>query len=213
MNAAGNEAQTHWSGTFASTDGDRWHEYAPGDEGNSFIWPDDEVVCAFLKWDEWPAGISDFDLYLALAGSNAVVGRSDDEQSGRQPPYEGLCMYQDTGDNITAYWGVVGYSVSTSPRLDMFTISPPLQYQVAAGSIAEPATSPAALAVGALCWQSRQPEFYSSQGPTIDGRVKPDIAGHDGVSGATYGAFDRLCSPDSPGRRPLLPRSPGPRHS
>ena len=30
------------------------------------------------------------------------------------------------------------------------------------------------LAVGALCWQSRQPEFYTSQGPTIDGRMKPD---------------------------------------
>jgi subtilisin family serine protease len=188
VNAAGNEAPTHWSGTFASIDGDRWHEYAPGDEGNTFIWPDDEVVCAFLKWDEWPAGISDFDLYLALAGSNAVVGRSVEEQSGRQPPYEELCMYQDSGDNITAYWGIVGYSVSTSPRLDMFTISSPLQYQVAAGSIGEPATSPAALAVGALCWQSREPEFYSSQGPTIDGRVKPDIAGHDGISGTTYGA-------------------------
>ncbi len=187
VNAAGNEAPTHWSGTFVSNDGDRWHEYAPGDEGNTFIWPDDEVVCAFLKWDEWPAGISDFDLYLALAGSNVVVGRSVEEQSGSQPPYEELCMYQDSGENITAYWGIVGYSVRTSPRLDMFTLSPPLQYQVAAGSIGEPATSPAALAVGALCWQSRQPEFYSSQGPTIDGRIKPDIAGHDGISGATYG--------------------------
>jgi subtilisin family serine protease len=189
VNAAGNEVETHWSGTFVSNDGDRWHEYAPGDEGNTFIWSDDEEVCAFLKWDEWPAGVSDFDLYLALSGSNIVVGRSDENQTGSQPPFEGLCMYQATGANITAYWGIVGYSVRTSPRLDMFTISPPLEYQVAAGSIGEPATSPAALAVGALCWQSRQPQFYSSQGPTIDGRVKPDIAGHDSVSGATYGPF------------------------
>jgi Subtilase family len=189
VNAAGNEVETHWSGTFVSSDGDRWHEYAPGDEGNSFVWPDDEVVCAVLKWDEWPNGVSDFDLYLALSGSNVVVGKSVEEQSGSQPPYEELCMYQETGSDMTAYWGIVGYSVRTSPRMDMFTLSPPLQYQVAAGSIGEPATSPAALAVGALCWQSRQPEFYSSQGPTIDGRVKPDIAGHDSVSGATYGPF------------------------
>ena len=40
-----------------------------------------------------------------------------------------------------------------------------------------------------LCWQTRQPEYFSSQGPTIDGRTKPDIAGHDSVSGATYGGF------------------------
>src|SRR5262249_40602792 len=58
-----------------------------------------------------------------------------------------------------------------------------------AGSIVDPASSSSALAVGALCWQSRQLEFYSSQGPTIDGRMKPDIVGHDSVSGATYGSF------------------------
>ena len=73
--------------------------------------------------------------------------------------------------------------------MELFTFSPPLQYQTPAGSLLEPATSPATLAVGALCWQSKQPEAFSSQGPTIDGRMKPDIAGHDSVSGATYGPF------------------------
>jgi hypothetical protein len=33
-------------------------------------------------------------------------------------------------------------------------------------------------------------EFFSSQGPTIDGRTKPDIAGIDGVSVTAAGAFD-----------------------
>ena len=49
------------------------------------------------------------------------------------------------------------------------------------------------MAVGALCWQSRQLEPYSSQGPTIDGRIKPDIVGHDSVSSATYGTFNGGC--------------------
>jgi hypothetical protein len=31
-------------------------------------------------------------------------------------------------------------------------------------------------------------ESFSSQGPTIDGRIKPDIAGPDGVSSGTYGS-------------------------
>ena len=79
--------------------------------------------------------------------------------------------------------------MKSNPRLDLFSYSPPLQYAVAAGSVVDPATSGAALAVGALCWQSGQLEPYSSQGPTIDGRMKPDLVGHDSVSSATYGPF------------------------
>ena len=63
------------------------------------------------------------------------------------------------------FWAIRGYSVSTSPRLDLVSWSPPLEYQVAAGSIATPASSPAALAVGALCWQSRAARAVQLAGP------------------------------------------------
>jgi subtilisin family serine protease len=187
VNSAGNEAQTHWSGTY-TPNGDDVHDWASGDEGNSFVWPNGTAICGLLKWDEWPAGVSDFDLALVLSGANVLIAISDGYQSGTQPPLEGLCVEQTTGSDLVVFWAIVGYEVSTSPRFDLFSLSPPLQYQTAAGSVVDPATSTAALAVGALCWQTRQLEPYSSQGPTIDGRMKPDLAGHDSVSGATYGA-------------------------
>ena len=218
VNSAGNDAQTHWSGTFVSADGDRSHEWAPGDEGNTFVWPNDSEICGVLKWDEWPAGVSDFDLGLSLSETGQRLAISDDYQSGSQPPYEGLCVTQRSGDDLTVYWAILGYDVRSSPRLDLFTFGDynlPLQYQTAAGSITVPADSPAALAVGALCWQSRQPEYFTSQGPTIDGRTKPDIAGHDSVSGATYGPFSSCpsgfagTSAAAPGRRCGCPREAG----
>lgn len=188
VNSAGNEGQTHWSGTYSSGGGA--HVWNPnGDVGNTFVWPNGEVICGFLKWDEWPAGVSDFDLGLFLSGANVLLASAEEEQTGHQPPFEALCVEQSTGSDLHVFWAIRGYRVSTSPRLDLVSWSPPLEYQTAAGSIAAPASSPAALAVGAMCWQSRQLEPYSSQGPTIDGRVKPDIVGHDSVSGATYGAF------------------------
>ena len=55
------------------------------------------------------------------------------------------------------------------------------------GSIDEQAASPSAFAVGAFCWQTGVVRDYSSKGPTIDGRVKPDLSAPDGVSGRTYG--------------------------
>ncbi len=134
--------------------------------------------------------MSDFDLGLFLSGANVLIASSEEEQGegGGEPPFEALCVEQSTGADLVVFWAIRGYSVRTSPRLDLYSWSPPLQYEVAAGSISTPASSPAAFAVGALCWQSRSLEPYSSQGPTIDGRTKPDIVGHDSVSGSTYGS-------------------------
>jgi subtilisin family serine protease len=188
VNAAGNEAVNHWAGPYHPSGG-TFQEFGPGDLGNSFIWPNDSTICGFLKWDEWPAAVSDFDLYLGLSGPNIALAWSDGYQTGSQPPTEGLCVHQSTGSDLHVFWAIDGYRVSSSPTLELLSWSPPLEYSVAAGSIADPASSPSAFAVGALCWQSRQLEYYSSQGPTIDGRMKPDIAGHDSVSGATYGSF------------------------
>jgi subtilisin family serine protease len=188
VNSAGNEAESHWSGTYNPSG--NLHLWNPnGDVGNSFILPSGEPICGFLKWDEWPAAKSDFDLGLFLSGANVLLASSEDEQTGSQPPFEGLCFEQSSGVDLVAFWAIRGYRVMSSPRLDLDSWSPPLEYETPAGSVADPATSPAALAVGALCWQSRQLEPYSSQGPTIDGRMKPDIVGHDSVSGSTYGAF------------------------
>ncbi len=64
--------------------------------------------------------------------------------------------------------------------------------RAASGSVESPANSPYALAVGAadvgadgVARGTLEP--FSSRGPTIDGRVKPDITGWDGVSSPVYG--------------------------
>jgi subtilisin family serine protease len=189
VNSAGNDAQTHWSGTFTDINGDRIHEFGPGDIGNTFLWEDDSVVCGALKWDEWPAGASDFDLFLIVSSTGQLVGGSVWSQTGTQPPTEGACLSNDSGSDAVVAWVIAGYTVRSAPRFDLFSISLPLEHQTAAGSIGDPASSPAVLAVGALCWETRTLEPYSSQGPTIDGRTKPDLVAHDSVSGAVYGRF------------------------
>ncbi len=73
------------------------------------------------------------------------------------------------------------------------------------GSIAEPASSPYAFAVGAVDGSGSAKcgagvagtgtyplENYSSQGPTIDGRTKPDLAAFDGVTN-NANAGDPFC--------------------
>ena len=83
---------------------------------------------------------------------------------------------------------IARYSAAIDDRLDLYyTGGDGLTYPVTE-SVTEPASSPAALAVGAACWQTGQLENFSSVGPTIDGRTKPDLVAPDSVSTDTYGA-------------------------
>ena len=59
VNAAGNRAQQHWSGTFVDTNANGWNEFAPGDEGNTITLPPDTSTCIALKWDDWPVSAED----------------------------------------------------------------------------------------------------------------------------------------------------------
>src|SRR5262249_12379017 len=145
-------------------------------------------LCVYLKWDAWPVTAEDFDLYLVRTSDNLVVDSSLNDQSGGPDlPTEGLC-YTNNGGTQNFGIGIVRYSAATTPRFDVFAVGgPTLESSVAAGSIPEPASSPNALAVGADCWQSGAIEPFSAQGPTIDGRAKPDLVAPDSVSTETYG--------------------------
>ena len=199
VNSAGNRGQQHWSGPFTDVDGDGWHEFVPGDEGNTVSFGKYEGGCVRLKWDDWPTSDQDYDLHLvrvdasAADGRGAVVASSRNAQTGTQPPTEQLC-FSNPGPTFSYAVEIVRVTGTGSPRLDLFVSpGPDFEHQVAEGSITEPASSPAALAVGAVCWLGDTFEAYSSRGPTVDGRSKPDLVAPASVSSATYGGF-KTCS-------------------
>jgi subtilisin family serine protease len=64
------------------------------------------------------------------------------------------------------------------------------------------------MAVGAICWQTDALESFSSQGPTIDNRVKPDIAGQDRTSSSVYGGAAG-CTGGFPGTSASAPHVAG----
>ena len=209
VNAAGNSAQDHWSGLFSDADGNKVHDFVGTDQSNTIQIKSNRTICAYLKWDEWPNAVSDFDLGLLLESTGQIVAMSESTQSGATPPLEVLCF---TNLGVTTTYGIFirGYRVVSAPRLDLTTrAAEPLEYQTAAGSVADPGTSPSALTVGAVCISSNVIEPYSSQGPTIDGRVKPDLSGHDSASSATYGAAG-VCGKDGfPGTSAAAPEVAG----
>jgi hypothetical protein len=189
VNSAGNQAQTHWAGSFTDVNADKLHEFAGVDVFDDVTIAPGETVCATLRWDSWPTSADDFNLFLWDFASASFVASSLNSQVQGFPPFEVLCAI-NTGSGQASTALVIGrYAGSGSPRFDLFFDgSDTPEYVVSAGSVFEPATSPNAFAVGAICWQSDSLEPFSSQGPNIAGLTKPDIAGVDAVSSGTYGS-------------------------
>jgi subtilisin family serine protease len=55
------------------------------------------------------------------------------------------------------------------------------------GTLSMPGDARGAVTVGAVAWDSRGLEGYSSRGPTADNRVKPDVVGPDRVTTVSFG--------------------------
>jgi len=186
VNSAGNSATSHWQGTFYDADADGFHEFSGGDEGQSIYVDNGDVIRAWLKWDDnWGSSGNDYDLLL-FDELDFLVNWSWDIQDGDDDPIE---ILSHTASSSGWYFIAIG-TVGSPDVVDFHLYSSyhSLEYQTASSSLAVPADSPNALAVGAVAWDSPSTlEPFSSQGPTEDGRIKPDIVAPDGVSTATYG--------------------------
>jgi subtilisin family serine protease len=191
INAAGNEVRRHWRGSFVDADGDGWLEFAGDDETNDVSVVAGSGLCAFLRWYEWPNAQHEYDVTLYDASGGLVVAQSQKESPA---PTRTVCwgngkIWDSNPSDIQVM--VRARGASGPAMLELFVkYVREIEHWVPAGSVADPATSPNALAVGAYCWATGEIEDYSSQGPTVDGRTKPELVAPDSVSSFTYGAFN-----------------------
>jgi len=198
--AAGNYTQDHWKGawnpiTIGAVTLQRFG--SPADFDLSTVVPSGGVLSVFLKWDNWPTTREDLDLYLwDLTGSTPLAWSLGDQADGQrpQPPVEQMDWVNTTGAPKTVYIEVRAHSVNKPGELDLLVFGHSgLEYAVATGSIADPAFSPHTVAVGASCFANNQIEYFSSLGPTIDGRIKPDFVSADGVITRAFGGTAGAC--------------------
>ena len=209
VNSAGNNARANLFGPFTDLNDNGFHDFSErGDECNSVrieLGPL-ESFTAQLRWDDsWGGASSDLDLYLIpLTGSilrlsNAVAFSEEMQTGGAEDyPFESITLdYSDIPDGI--YCLAINSLNDTAPswiQLLVWGAASPLQHYSTDHSIGNPAESanPGLLAVGAAGrnFSVNNPfdttiiELFSSQGPTLDGRIKPDIVGADAGQSVTY---------------------------
>jgi hypothetical protein len=199
--AAGNYGKLHFAGQAADrSGGNGWVEFSGASEVNNFALPAGQSATVTLRWDAWPLTTKDLDVYvtdqaIAPTGVNDphVLARSTISQrdtTGGAAPVEETSFTNNTGSAGTFYIWIKNNNAPFTTPFDLYVTKlggGALQWPTPAGSIAEPASSPYAIAVGATKPNSGVLEDYSSHGPTVDGRVKPDITGFDQVSTFTSG--------------------------
>jgi hypothetical protein len=141
-----------------------------------------------LKWDDpWGSSCNDYDLCLFDSALNRIGCTANVQNCVNAHPVEQFSLTAPyTGSYAIA---IYRYSATGVSHFNMYIdASHPMQYVVAAGSLSIPGDNPDAITVGAVPWSSPDTiESFSSQGPTEDGRTKPDLVAPDRVSGATYG--------------------------
>ncbi len=199
--AAGNGATDHWEGSSVASYTDDWFDFVGTNRYLEFhVAAYDEVGVA-LNWKDWgtwngfdySGSSQDYDLYLYLKQGSTyqLVDKSTNAQTGTQWPTEDIYGWYTDHD---AVWAVSIKRVNGPKpvKLELFTSGndQTISYAVPAHSIVVPADSASAIAVGATDWEDDSYHYYSSQGPTHDGRLKPDLTAPSGVSTATYGKWN-----------------------
>ncbi|MGH8247711.1 MAG: S8 family serine peptidase, partial [Gammaproteobacteria bacterium] len=166
------------------------------------------TVIINLVWnDPFGASGNDYNLFLVEDSTGNVVAFSNDGQNGNDFPAE-VVVFQNTGTEGFFDILIQNFNNSAATRnFDMFIREPngPVifastgevhNYNTVRSSV--PAQSDAGgspvsvMSVGAI--DAADPgnddlEFDSSNGPTNDGRLKPDVTGIDGVSVTGAGGF------------------------
>ena len=180
FNSAGNYAQLHWGGAWADADADGDLDWPNGD--NWTFARSAGLPITFALSGPAPASgpPTDLDLSLERLGADGVwtpVAASGDRQSDGAPPAERITGYSPPADGLFRLRVVRAGGPPPTGPLTLFSREIPLAALEGSvtGSVPTPGDARGAIAVGATDWRGNSLKSYSGQGPTADGRLKPDI--------------------------------------
>ncbi|MEX1170378.1 MAG: S8 family serine peptidase [Chloroflexota bacterium] len=186
--AAGNSGQTSWMGPTTDSDADGWVDFAPGVESNYLDLDVGQDIAAAIRWS---TATSDYD--LSIWQGDTLLAESADAQSVTGDPLEIVDFTAPTaGRYEISVWRDQGPAAPTLRLLVWSNGATELAYRTTAGSLAAPADSRSAgmVAVGAVDYRSPAiVESFSSRGPTLDGRIKPDLVAGDCAPTVTLAVF------------------------
>ncbi len=190
VNSSGNYAQSHLDMNFTDENNNGLHEFPSGDEILPLVNQSERPTVA-LGWDDvWVGSQRNFDLHLVgvdpASGDLVEVASSRNIQAGSQAdnPFEVVSV--EAPQDFQLFVAISAPEPIGAHRLNLLGNGTGFQFSMPEGSLASPADEDTAIVVGATNWADNVLEEYSSQGPTWDDRVKPDIVAPAKVTSEAY---------------------------
>jgi len=175
--SSGNSKKMHWQGNFSDNDNDNWHGWSGNNELNTITLQDTTSISCGCTWD--PSQNTDYNIYFTNSQGTQVL--DSDEMSGTT--FESVSFQNTAGFAVPiaiAVRRVSGPAVEfeiqcNTSGVGSSVVNDQLNFRVAAGSITWPAACSADNVIGVAAVD--RPDFYSSEGPTNEGRQGVDITG------------------------------------
>jgi hypothetical protein len=183
VTSAGNQRALHWQGEFVTTDGDQAHEWnvTSGDELQCI--PDctttfEGQISVILDWEQEGDG-SEYALLFVDNSTGEVFDQSTALPTGSDRRVEVL---NTRLNRVPLDLAVVNTAGPADDEIEINVYGPAtIESPVEQSSITAPADSPAALGVAAYSRADRTTTYYSSVGPTDDGRQAPVVTGYTDI--------------------------------
>ncbi len=217
VTASGNWAASHWSGHWrAGVDGRVVGLSSPGavqrfthESGapllgmaNGFEVSDGDEVQVALFWDD-PRGraLNDYDLHVVTP--TGVTLRASSRRQGTSGNWDAayeLASFRYEGRDTELYVVIQNHRDEADPvRFDLFVVrpggsEPRLRFRTAESSLLAQSDAAGALTVGAVNAGQVAVAAYSSEGPTLNGAPKPEIAGLDSITVSDATSYGRRSS-------------------
>ncbi len=181
FNSAGNYALTHWEGPWVDADGDGNLDWPNGDNW-TFARAAGQPITFGLSWTSPPGGPpTDLDLILERQqadGTWSPAMGSTDRQSAGLPTSERITGYSPPVNGVFRIRVVRFSGPPPEGPVTLYSREIPMAAigGTAVSSLPTPGDAAGSITVGAVDWRGNALKKYSSQGPTDDGRVKPEVS-------------------------------------
>ncbi len=196
VNAAGNNGGgSFYQGIWTDADKDGSHDIQPGQKLLEFHGYAYGTIQMVVDWDDYDARKIDLNAKLwRKDGANWVIETTSNLKQGKNVPSAEWLVVQQPQD---ADYGIEITSAAPVPAgLHLRVVSTGTGAGTLAawgdnGNVYDPACCKGVLAVGALRWSDYDKgpqEDFSSYGPTVDGRQKPEVVAPDGTT-TSFGDF------------------------
>jgi hypothetical protein len=187
----------YFRGLWSDADGDSYMEFAPGDELL-------ELACGLfmgVRWSDWAAARTDYDIYIW--DGDTLVARGEVDQAAGADPIELPVVATDPTRQWSctpgrtyqlAVYRFAAGGGSAGDVVELMVNRGYVEYASTPFSASSPisdASNRGVVTVGAVDPATgTEIAGYSSQGPTNDGRTKPDVSAPSNFSSHATGFFN-----------------------